>query len=230
MYAVIGTRPDLAYTVTLLSQFSSNPTPEHLTAAKRVLRYIKGTINTCIFFSKGTPNATNTPKQLLLTGYSDASYASCVDTRRSFSGYVFTLNNCTISWCSQKQRSVAVSSTESEYMALSLTARNAIWLRNALSELLTSTTKGVPSPTGTLFEVSLLCDNQGSIALAHNPAQHKRSKHIDVHYHYTREKLEECFFSLSYVATGDNIADIFTKSLDRVKHQHFCTLMRLQTH
>ena len=203
MYAVIGTRPDLAYTVTMHSQFSSCPTKIHLTAAQRVLRYLKGTITWSLFYAKAQPVALN--------GYSDASYASDVNDRRSFTGHCFTLGNALISWRSHKQRSVASSTTESEYMALSDASRQMIWLRSALHEI----------QPGTKLSFILHGDNNSSLALVKNPVFHKRSKHIDVHYHFVRERWEQGLFTLNYISTNENVADLFTKGLDKTKHLFF---------
>ena len=127
MYLVTGTRPDLAFTVSFLSQFSAHPLPVHHTAAKRVFRYINTTRHYKLTYPR---NGT-----LELTGYSDASYGNCLDTCRSYSGYVFYLGQCAISWMSKKQQSVATSTTEAEYMALSLTAQQAIWYMHSFQQL-----------------------------------------------------------------------------------------------
>lgn len=122
MYASIRTRPDLTHAVTFLSQFSSCPTEVHLKAAKRVLRYLNGTKDYKLHFPCG--------QKLDLNGYSDSSYASNLTDRKSLSGYIFQLGGSPISWRSRKQKSVSVSTTEAEYMALSLTTRQLVWLRN----------------------------------------------------------------------------------------------------
>jgi hypothetical protein len=198
MYAVTGSRPDLAYTITFLSQFNSCPNNTHLQAAKRVLRYLNGTKDWVLFYPAKQP--------LVLEGFADASYANDLDTRRSVSGYLFTFGNCAISWKSSKQKSVALSTTEAEYMALSLTARQLIWLKLAAKELRLS------------IQLALRCDNNGSIELARHPKLNERSKHIDTHYHFTREHLEKKSFELFYVPSADNLADICTKALGKEIH------------
>ncbi|KAI1006118.1 hypothetical protein K3495_g2103 [Podosphaera aphanis] len=120
MYIVSGTRPDLAYTTSHLSQFSSDPSVTHLCATKRVLRYLKGTKDLKLSYYLGSP--------LVLSGYCDASYGNCLDTRRSFSGYLFQLNSRTFSWKSRKQRTVAHSTCEAEYMALATKQNNSYGL------------------------------------------------------------------------------------------------------
>lgn len=206
MYASIGTRPDLTHAVTFLSQFSSCPTEDHLRAAKRVLRYLNGTKHSKLTYPSGG--------KLQLDGFSDSSYASNLTDRKSFSGYIFRLGQCAISWRSRKQKSVAVSTTEAEYMALSLTTRQLVWLQNALKEL------------NQECHYYIHADNTGSIELSRNPRIHDRSKHIDVHYHYTREQLELGTFELLYVPTENNLADILTKGLPKPTHQRLSDMIR----
>lgn len=126
-YVAMGTRPDLAHTSSLLSQYSSCPNMTHLKAAKHMLRYLNGTKEHELFFpSNGS---------FTLEGYSDADYATCLDTRRSFSGYIFKFGEAAISWRSRKQDCVTTSTVESEYVALSLASRQLKWLLGACSEL-----------------------------------------------------------------------------------------------
>jgi hypothetical protein len=203
MYAVIGTRPDLAYTVTTFSQFSSCPTKAHLAAVHRVLRYLKTTLDWSLFYAKTPPTA--------LIGFSDASYASDIDDRRSFTGHCFMLGKALIFWHSYKQRSVATSTTEAEYMALSDTSRELIWLKNPIHEL----------ELKPKFLFIFRNDNNGSLSLIKNPVFHKRSKHIDVHFHFVRERYEDKLFELEYISTNENVVDLFTKGLDKGKHVLF---------
>ena len=219
MYAVTGTRPDLAHTVTLLSQFSSRPNEVHLQAAKRVLRYLRGTADWNLHYPKKADDTT-----LRLLCYSDASFASNLDDRRSFSGYVTKLGEATVSWSSKKQKSVAVSTTEAEYMAMSFASRHLIWLQRGLQQLRQHTSYGVATDN---HEVDyLLGDNQGALELAKNHRINNRSKHIDTHYHFVREQLEAGTFDLLYVPTDDNLADIFTKSLPKPRHHELAEKIR----
>ena len=204
MYLVTGTRPDLAYTVTHLSQYNANPSVAHLQAAKRVLRYVKGTRDQKLVYPFG--------QQLTLSGYCDASYGNCLDTRRSFSGNLYQLGNCTISWRARKQKCVAHSTCESEYMALALASKQHIWLQRGLTQLLGYT---VPSAIST--------DNNGAIDLANNVKLNDASKHIDIAYHFTREKVQNGELNLLHVPSGENLADICTKALPQPTHRHLCT-------
>lgn len=203
MYEAVGTRLDITFATTYFAQFASNPGPEHSTTVKRVLKYIKGTIDFHL------TNQRSSQATIRVIGYADASYASNTAERHSFSGQCLLINNCLVSWKTKKQSLVATSTTEAEYMLLSEAARQMGWMRQAIKDLRIKTT----------FE--LKGDNTGSIAVANNPVFHTRSKHIDVHFHYVREKLAETLFSLDNVPTGDNYADLFTKGLGQVKYPCF---------
>jgi len=202
MYLVTCTRPNLGFVMVFLSRFSSHPLLCHHTAMKSVFHYLAGTRTTSLVYTRRS--SMDIP--LLITDYSDADYASCRDPRRSVSGYVFLLNGCAISWLSKKQNLVSTSTTESEYMALATTARQALWYIYGLSQL------GFPIP------VELKAGNTSSINVAENPINNPKTKHIDVCYHFTREHLIRKSFNLSYVPTGENLVDIMTKGLPSVLH------------
>jgi hypothetical protein len=123
MYLVTCTRPDLAFTISFLSQFSAYPTPIHHTDVKRVFRYLQGTKTNRLSYPRNG--------SLTLTGYSDTCYADCITTRCSYSGYVLYLGDCPILWISRKQESLGTSTTKAEYMALSLAARQASWYKHS---------------------------------------------------------------------------------------------------
>ena len=154
MYLMVGTRPDLAAAVGVLSQFAAYPCPTHWQALKRVFRYIQGTKTYGIEFTVDVDT---------LQGYSDADWAGDTESRRSTSGYAFMMNGGCISWRSKKQRTVALSSTEAEYMALSEATQEAVWLKVFLCEL----GEMAKDEAFKIYE-----DNQGSIALAKNPHRH----------------------------------------------------------
>ncbi|UYV62737.1 hypothetical protein LAZ67_2001760 [Cordylochernes scorpioides] len=196
MYLMTGTRPDIAYAVSRVSQFMNNPGPSHWTAVKKIFGYLKATKNIGICFG-GSSYTTS------LIGFSDADFAGDLDTRKSTTGYVFMLNNGPISWCSQKQNCVSLSTTESEYIAASKATKEAIWLRQLLRELHQEQVK----PT------TIFCDNQSCIRLVHNPEYHKRTKHIDISYQFIRDQFQKHAIDLLYVCSNDQAADIFTKAL-----------------
>ena len=204
MYAMLATRPDLAYTVGVLSKFNATYDTVHWQAAKRALRYMQGTKHWSLVLG-GSDSA--------LAGYTDASFGDDVGTRRSTSGYVFRLHGGTVSWRSSVQKSVAVSTVEAEYVAASDATKEAIWLRTLLTEL-----GMAPVDTTTLHG-----DNQGSIALASDPTNHSRAKHIDIRYHFVRERIASKDIRLVYIPTRDMVADIMTKALARPAHDRHVT-------
>lgn len=211
MFLAIATRPDISFAVGNASRHMEKPAMAHVNAIKRILKYIKGTMDVGIWFE----NCNN----LDLCGYSDADYAGDVETRRSTSGYVFMLGNGIISWGSERQKSVALSTTESEYMAAAHAVKELVWLHRLLSEILLT---NLDRPT-------FFMDNQSAIRLVKNPEFHKRTKHIDIRYHFIREKYADGIFNLQYVATDEQVADVMTKALPKIKHQYFCKLMGLMS-
>ncbi|KAG3230861.1 hypothetical protein PI124_g24042 [Phytophthora idaei] len=202
MYLMVATRPDLAAAVGVLSQFAADPCPTHWQALKRVLRYLQATPTHGLEFSREDSCG--------VCGYSDADWAGDIESRRSTSGYAFMMNGGCISWGSKKQRTVALSSTEAEYMALSEATQEAVWLKVFLCEL---------GEMASDEAIKIYEDNQGSIALAKNPEFHKRTKHIDIRYHFVREKVEDSQVVLQYVSTTDMLSDIMTKAITAVQFE-----------
>src|SRR5258706_4973370 len=183
MYTVIGTQPNITFTVTCLSQFLTKPTKNHFGAIKHVFRYLKGIcdIKLSFAYSQQQYNASNAHASdaLILEGFTDSDLAGCPDTRRSTSGYIFKLANCAISWRSRKQKSVATSTPEAKYMALAFAVKHYLWLLRRLQEFSYSD-----------ITHSLSTDNTGADDLAHNPRIGDKSKHIQVAFHFTRELVE----------------------------------------
>jgi hypothetical protein len=203
LYATLGTRLDAAFAVQHLSQFSTNPGPAHISAMKSLFRYFKGTSDLGItYHGKG---ADSQP-----VGFSDADWAQSILDRKSISGFAFMLCGGAISWSSKKQPTVAVSSMEGEYMALSLAVRHSLWLRLLFSEL------GFPFTRA----LAIHTDNLAAIALAHDPQFHGRSKHIDVRHHFIREHLEAGRIVVPHVSGDENLADILTKALPGPKFNY----------
>ena len=203
MFAMICTRPDIAFAVTTLAQFASNPTPTHAQALKRLLRYLRGTIDRRITYA-ASGAIDSQPK---LVGYCDADWGGGPGCR-SVTGYVFILAGGAISWQSKKQKTVALSTVEAEYMATTQATKEAIWWRSFLKGL----GHDMSHPT------ILHSDSQGSIALAHNPEHHARTKHIDIQYHFIRQHVADKTIAVHFVGTEGMLADIFTKALDRVAY------------
>ena len=200
MYAMLGTRPDIAFAVSLCSRYLGNPTNEHVQAVKRIMRYLRGTIDLELTFSG--------PLRPLV-GYTDSDWAGDHDTRRSTAGYVFNVGTGAISWNSKRQPTVALSSCEAEYMGQTQCTKEAIWLRGLLRELLAQ------YKHGDLQTTILYGDNQGAIAMAKNPQFHARTKHIDLQWHYVRERVSDGDVELQYVPTEQQIADGLTKALPK---------------
>jgi len=197
LYAAIATRPDYAQAVGVVSKFNSKPTTIHLTAVKRILHYLKGTVDLALKYQKSAERT--------LIEYSDADWGGDPDDRHSTTGNLFVMAEGAISWVSKKQAVVALSTSEAEYIVLSFVTQEAVWLRRLLTDLGAAPTK----PT------VLMEDNQGAIAIARNPVAHARTKHIDIHYHYVREALHEGAIDLQYCPTSEMIADLLTKPLSR---------------
>ena len=194
MYAMLATQqPDIAFAVGALSKYSSNPGRAHWDQAVHILHYLVGTKTYGLFFDG---NSLDDLSSLLLK-YTDSDLAGDADTRRSTSGYVFLICGTAVSWSSKLQTSPALSSTEAEYMACTRAAQEAIWLCQLLEQLGFRQT----SPT------SLLGDNQGAIALAKNPGDHPRTKHIQLQYHFIRFAISNRHILLDYIPTLQMAAD-----------------------
>jgi hypothetical protein len=199
LYLATISRPDIAFAVQNLGRHMQRVGPDHWTAAKRLLRYLSGTRHHGIQFSG------NAPEAIKLVGYCDADWAGDLDTRRSTTAHVFLLTGACVSWASRLQPTVALSSAEAEYMALSTGVQEAIHLRSLLRDL------GYEQRGPTAIHE----DNQACIAMSSNPTvNHKRSKHIDIRYHFTRERVESGDLELRYVPTEHQLADLLTKALE----------------
>jgi Reverse transcriptase (RNA-dependent DNA polymerase)/Pol polyprotein, beta-barrel domain/GAG-pre-integrase domain len=198
LYAALTTRPDISFAVNELGRFNAQATQFHMQAAHHVLRYLAGTINLGLTFGlHGSP--TDIKPEI----YTDSSWANDLETRRSTSGMVVKFSGNIVSWSSRKQKTVAISSTEAEYMAASEATCEALWLRTWIREVFRT---DVP--------VTIYCDNQSAIALAKNDTFHQRTKHIDIRYHLIREHVASGAIQLKFVPTDKQEADILTKRLD----------------
>jgi hypothetical protein len=206
MYGMLATRPDLAQAVQQVSQFSQKPTRTHEKAVKQALRYINGTVDEGITF--------NGNLGMKLEFWSDANWGG-EEGRESVSGFVGTPAGGAVTYSSKKQPTVALSSTESEYMALLHALKELIWLLRFLREI------GYDIDNQNV----IFCDNQGAIALAHNPEHHARTKHIDIQYHFVRNCVEDGTTRLEYCPTEDMVADGLTKALGPERHRKLAKLM-----
>jgi hypothetical protein len=198
LYVQIGTRPDISFAVSRLAQYAANPSAQHLRLAQYVMSYLVGSQDMSITYDGANGDG--------LHGYSDSSMGDQTDDRHSTSGYVFLLANGAISWSSRKQKTIAQSTSEAEYMAMTDAANQAVWYRGFLRELGYSVDTPIP----------IHGDNKGAIDLALNPVTGRRSKHIDIKHHVIREYIEDKSITLIRTPTAEMVADGFTKSLSRV--------------
>lgn len=188
------TRPDLAFAINPVCQFMHCPTTSHWMSVKRILRFVKSTYDHGLVYS---------PSTLHLQAFSDADYAGDPDEHRSTGGYCIYFGNNLISWSYKKHGGgISRSSTEAEYRQLALTASELSWLRALFRDLHVA-----------LSPPRLWCDNVSAISLASNPVFHSRTKHVEVDYHYIRDKVVRREISVNFVCSEDQLADIFTKGL-----------------
>ncbi|GKC44475.1 retrovirus-related pol polyprotein from transposon TNT 1-94 [Tanacetum coccineum] len=189
-----SSRPDLIYAVYLCAQNQAKPTEKHLNVVKRIFRYLKGTINMGLWYSKDN--------DMSLIAYSDADHAGCQDTRRSTSESAQFLGDKLVSWSSKKQKSTAISSTKAEYISFSGCCTQILCMRSQLTDY------------GFQFnKIPLYYDNKSSIALCCNNVQHFKAKHIDVRYHFIKDQVENGIVKLYFVQMEYQLADIFNKPL-----------------
>lgn len=205
MFLAIVSRPDIAYAVNTASKFLNKPSEIHWRAVKRILAFLVGTKDVGIMYRSG-----GSEPQLI--GYSDADFASDIETRRSTTGYMFSLANGPVTWASQRQKLVVLSTTEAEFVAASAAAKEAVWLRRLLADI-----------GHQCKQATVLCvDNQSTIRLAKNREFHKRTKHIDTRYHQLREISEAGVLRVVWTSFETQRADIFTKPLPRNRFLAHC--------
>lgn len=215
-------RPDITYAVNKVCQFMHSPSNNHWSAVKRIVRYLKGTSG---FGLRLTPSSDTTihaygdATSPLVTAYSDADWAGCPDDRRSTGGYAIYLGSNLVSWAARKQKTVSRSSTEAEYKALADTVAEVTWLEALLRELCIPVIK---APV-------LWCDNLGATYLSANPVFHARTKHVEVDFHFVREKVAAKKLSVQFISTDDQIADIFTKPLSSQRFEGLRSKLQVHT-
>ncbi|XP_071713628.1 uncharacterized mitochondrial protein AtMg00810-like [Rutidosis leptorrhynchoides] len=197
------TRPDISYAVQQICLHMHAPHEGHMGALRRILRYIKGSLDQGLHLYKSS--STN------LVSYTDADWAGCPDTRRSTSGYCIYLGDNLISWSSKRQPTISRSSAEAEYRGVANVVSKSCWLRNLLLEL------HHPVHKATL----VYCDNVSAIYLSSNPIQHQRTKHVELDIHFVREQVARGQVRVLHVSSGYQVADIFTKGLPFVLFNEF---------
>ncbi|KAJ1262218.1 hypothetical protein BS78_09G090000 [Paspalum vaginatum] len=203
------TWPDISFAVGYVSRFMEDPHKDHMAAVKHLLRYIAGSCELGLAY----PRRKKTSDDLI--GFSDSDMGGDIDGRKSTSGMVFFLETCPISWQSQKQKIVALSTWEAEYIAGAAATCHGVWLRRLLKEIIG---QAVAAPI-------LGIDNKSAIELAKNPVFHNRSKHIDIKFHFIRDCVERKLVILEQVGTDQQLADVFTKPLGKNSFEKMKTLV-----
>ena len=190
-----ASRPDIMFSVCMCARFQANPKESHISAVKRILRYLKHTPSIGLWYPKGA--------SFTLLGYSDSDFAGCRVDRKSTSGGCHLLGRSLVSWSSKKQNSVALSTAEAEYIAVGACCAQILYMKQSLLDY------GV-----VLDRIPLLYDNESAVKSANNPVQHSRTKHINIRHHFLRDHVAGNDISLCGVHSKDQLADIFTKPLD----------------
>ncbi|GJR83523.1 retrovirus-related pol polyprotein from transposon TNT 1-94 [Tanacetum coccineum] len=196
-----SSRPDIVQAVCYCARYQARPTEKHLKEVKRIFRYLRGTIHMGLWYPKGSG--------FELTAFSDADHARCIDTRKSTSRGIQFLGDKLVSWMSKKQNCTAMSSAEAEYVALSASCAQVMWMRTQLQDYGFNYNK-----------IPLYCDSQSAIAISCNPVQHSRTKHIHTRYHFIKEQVENGIIELYFVRTEYQLADMFTKALPEERFQY----------
>ena len=209
LYLAVATRPDIAFPIGILSQYVDNPGRIHWEGVKHVFRYLAGTRDWVLIY--GT-------KVKGLEGFTDADGAT-QEHRHAITGYAFLIDGGAVSWSSKKQEIVTLSTAESEYVAATHAAKEAIWLRRFIGEVFQPLTNPIP----------LYSDSQAAIALTRDGSYHARTKHIDIRYHFIRFVVNNGTINLIYCPTDDMVADTLTKALPNIKAKHFAAALGLQS-
>ncbi|KAL9225049.1 hypothetical protein vseg_001019 [Gypsophila vaccaria] len=203
MYAMICTRSDISYALSMTSRYQSDPGEKHWTAVKNILKYLNKTKDRFLVYGR--------EDELSVLGYTDASFQTDKDDFRSQSGFIFSLNGGALSWKSSKQTTIADSIAEAEYIAASEAAKEAVWIKKFVTEL------------GVVLSIAnalvLNCDNSGAIAQATEPRAHHKSKHVLRKFHLIRAIIDRGDVTICKVDTDANVADPLTKSLSQTKHE-----------
>lgn len=189
-----ASRPDIMQSVCVCARYQSDPRESHLIAVKRIIRYLSGTVNCGLWYSKSD--------NCSLVGFSDSDWAGCTDDRKSTSGCCVFVGDNLVSWFSKKQACVSISTAEAEYVSAAACASQLMWLKQMMNDYGIVTEK-----------MKIMCDNQSAIQISKNPVMHSRTKHIDIKYHFLKDLVEDDLIELEYVDTIHQLADMFTKPL-----------------
>ncbi|RVW99728.1 Retrovirus-related Pol polyprotein from transposon RE1 [Vitis vinifera] len=197
------TRPDIAFAVSVVSQYMHSPKESHLEVVYKILRYLKGSPGRGLFFKKSDSKKVEI--------YTDADWAGSADDRKSTIGYCTYVWENLVTWRSKKQSVVARSNAEAEFRAVAQGMCEGLWLQKLLEEL--RITIELP--------IKLYCDNKAVISISHNLVQHDKTKHIEVDKHFIKEKIEKGIICMTYIPTREQLADIFTKGLQKLTFEDF---------
>jgi hypothetical protein len=215
MYLMVCTRPDIAFTVNFLARACASPEKRHMQSVMKLVRYLKGTKTKGLFYPA---REVDKPVIVDLVGYVDAAHGDCLVTRKSTSGYLFCINGTPVTWKSSRQSVITTSSTEAEYVSACDGTKEAVWLRHLLEDMGCTATE----PT-VLHE-----DNNSCIAQTENPLHHKRTKHIDIAYHFTRQMVDEDVVVLVKIDTADQVADMLTKPLGNILFSKHFKMLKMR--
>lgn len=204
------TQPNLAYLVNKVCQYLHAPTTSHWSSVKRILRYVKGTMDVGLSIKPSNPT--------LLSAFSDANWASSIDDRRSTGGFAIFLGPNLISWSARKQPTISQSSTEGEYKSLANATAELIWTKALLKELGVQVNQ-IPC---------LWCDNLGVTYLSANPVFHAKAKHIEIDFHFVRERVARKQLQIWFIPSKDQLADGFMKALATQKFEEFRNNLNLK--
>lgn len=210
LFAAQISRPDIQFAVGAVSRFNSNFGYAHWAAVKRIMRYLKGTLNHKLTYYRNFESN--------LEGFCDADWGGNETDRRSTTGYVFTMQGAPVAWNSKKQPTVAISTTESEYMAMGNATQEALWLRSLVRELAHKMDGPIP----------IHCDNRGAICLSENSVYQSRTKHIDIKHHFLREHVNSNIIKFLHIDTKLNVADFLTKPMNSDKQIFCCNELNLK--
>ncbi|GJT62508.1 retrovirus-related pol polyprotein from transposon TNT 1-94 [Tanacetum coccineum] len=205
-----ASRHDLQFAICMCARYQARPTKNHLHVVKRIFRYLKGTINRGLQYLKDS--------SIALTTFADVDHAGCQDTRRSTSGSMQFLGDRLVSWSSKRHKSVVISSTKAEYIAMSGCCAQILWMRSRLTNYDLGFNK-----------IPMYCDNKSAIALSCNNVQHSRSNHIDIRFHFIKEHVKNWVIELYFVNTEYQLADIYTKALARERIEFLINKLRMRS-
>ncbi|TMW55190.1 hypothetical protein Poli38472_013952 [Pythium oligandrum] len=210
-YLAMGTRPDIAYAVSYISRFAEEPREVHWNAAIRIVHYLKGTVNLGITYKGNSGSVT-------FVAWSDSDWASDAQTRRSTTGLMLTMNSGPVVFKTKLQRTVALSTAEAEYTAISMCTQEVLWVRALLEELGHAQVR----PT------TICTDNKSAIAIAKNVGYSARAKHVDIRYHFVRAHLADGDIDLQYVPSASQLADFLTKPIEGKTFQRLVSVCGLK--